>query len=315
MVRLITDKDLQDPSLVNIAIEAVEMALDYRRNGTLTSPPRHPVAIGNAGGLVFTAGGLDGGAAPVAGFRAYTTFNSERDEQIVAVWDLHSGSLLGLFIGTRLGALRTGAIGGVAIRHMARTDARIVGVIGSGQQARSQLEAAACVREIELAYVYSRNQTNRLSFAHDMQERLGIPVVAVETARHAVEASDIIICATSSSVPVIEAAWLKPGAHINTIGPKSIDAHEIPVDVAISASFIATDSPEQMLAYPKPFFLTGTSAMQRVIDLARSIASGAMAHRQSEDITLFCSTGLAGTEVLVGTKILEQAVVGIEITP
>lgn len=312
MVKVVADRDLLDRSLIALAIEAVERAFRDRAAGMLVSPPRHCVRIGAAGDLVFTVGGVNGGAEPVAGFRAYTTFNAERDEQVVAIWNSSTGALVGLVIGARLGALRTGAIGGVAIRHMARDDARIVGVIGSGEQAKTQLEAAVEVRLIEHALVYSRNEANRLQFADEMERRLGISVRPVETARQAAEQSDIVICATSSTVPVLEASWLKPGTHVNTVGPKFVNAHELAVQVATVARMIATDSPEQMLAYAKPFFLAETPDMQRIQDLSLLIAENKPARRQ-EDITLFCSTGLAGTEVLVAAAILERSASGIEI--
>ncbi|MBT9368932.1 ornithine cyclodeaminase family protein [Rhizobium sp. CSW-27] len=312
MVKIVTDKDLLDPSLIAFAIEAVEQAFREKAAGRLVSPPRHCVAMGDAGDLVFTVGGVTDGTEPVAGFRAYTTFNGERDEQVVAIWNPSTGALLGLVIGARLGALRTGAIGGVAIRHMARDDARIVGVIGSGEQAKSQLEAAAEVRRIQHALVYSRNEANRLRFADEMERRLGISVRPVETARQAAEQSDIVICATSSTMPVLDASWLKPGTHVNTVGPKFVDAHELAVEVASVARTIATDSPEQMLAYAKPFFLTDTPDMMRIEDLSLLVATGKPVRRQ-EDVTLFCSTGLAGTEVLVAAAILERCAPGIEI--
>ncbi|SIP99717.1 ornithine cyclodeaminase [Rhizobium sp. RU35A] len=312
MVKVVTDRDLQDLSLTTIAIEAVERAFREKAAGMLVSPPRHCVAMGDAGDLVFTVGGVTGGAQPVAGFRAYTTFNGERDEQVVVLWNPSTGALIGLVTGARLGALRTGAIGGVAIRHMARDDARIVGVIGSGEQAKTQLEAAAAVRPIRHALIYSRNEANRIRFADEMGRRLGISVRPVETARQAVTESDIVICATSSTLPVLEASWLKPGTHVNTVGPKFVGAHEIAVGVAAAARTIATDSPEQMLAYARPFFLTDTPDMRRIRDLSLLVAENRPVRRQ-EDITLFCSTGLAGTEVLVAEAILQRCASGIEI--
>lgn len=312
MVKVVTDRDLQDRSLIAVAVEAVERAFREKAGGRLVSPPRHCVAMGDAGDLVFTVGGVTGGAQPVAGFRAYTTFNGERDEQVVALWNPATGALIGLVAGARLGALRTGAIGGVAIRHMARDDARIVGVIGSGEQAKTQLEAAAAVRRIQHAVVYSRNEENRLRFADEMGRRLGLSVRPVETARQAVAESDIVICATSSTVPVLEASWLKPGTHVNTVGPKFVGAHELAVEVAAVARTIATDSPEQMLAYARPFFLADTPDMPRIKDLSLLVAENRPV-RQKQDVTLFCSTGLAGTEVLVAAAILERLPSGIEI--
>src|SRR5262249_37408145 len=153
---------------------------------------------------------------PLAGFRVYDTFaEGDADRpQVVAVWDIAGGALQGLVLGTRLGELRTGAIGGVAIRCMAGAEAAVVGGVGSGAQARTQLMAAAAVRRLRDVRVYSRSSDRRRAFASEMRAQLGLTVTPVAAAQDAVAAADIVICATDSAVPVIEATWLKPGAHV-----------------------------------------------------------------------------------------------------
>ncbi|MBP2547874.1 ornithine cyclodeaminase [Neorhizobium galegae] len=311
MTRILTDHDLQMPALMPLAIEAVEDVLRQRARGAFVSPPRHAVSIDGAGDLVFTIGGGAGGQSPVAGFRAYTTFSVQQDDQLVAVWNVETGTLKAVVIGSLLGAIRTGAIGGAAIRYLSREDAQVVAVIGSGLQARTQLEAAVAVRPVREVRVFSRSAENRDRFAMEMQQRLGRPVQAVETARAAVEGADIVLCATVSPEPVIRAEWLKPGAHINTVGPKTAEAHELPVEVAAMARRIATDSPAQLQAYGRPFFLAGTPQLSRMEDLADIVAgalpAGATGQgRGLDDVTLFCSTGLAGTEVVVASALSDH---------
>lgn len=184
-------------------------------------------------------------SAPIAGFRVYDTFNGSHHSQIVAVWSTETAKLEGIVIGEKLGAIRTGAIGGVAIRHLSDADAATAGVVGSGLQARMQLVAAAAVRRLSHVRVYSRSEANRKAFAEEMQRYLGLDIEAVDSAAEAVRGADIVICATSSSVPVLRAKDLKPGAHINTVGPKTIEGHEIDLDVAKMAHRIATDSPNR----------------------------------------------------------------------
>jgi len=303
MAIILDDGDLEDLPVMRLAIEAIEEAMLARSAGDLVSPPRHNVSFAGKGDLIFTIGGtLDD--ASIAGFRVYDTFTGPRHEQIAAVWSMETAELLGLIIGTRLGEVRTGAIGGIAIRHMSSPDARTVGIIGSGQQARTQLEAAALVRDLAHVRVYSRSERRRHVFAMEMEQRLGISVEAVDTPRRAVNEADIVICATTSLTPVIEAGWLKPGVHLNTVGPKTVDEHELGLDVGAAADLIATDSPEQVRAYKAPFFLHGSPSAERLVDLA-AIVSGKVAVRRTPDqTTLFCSAGLSGTEVLVAAHIL-----------
>ncbi|MDF0697191.1 ornithine cyclodeaminase family protein [Rhizobium sp. MC63] len=305
MTRILRDEDLVGGALMSIAIDALEAAFLARAGDRLISPPRHHVSFPDRGDLVFTVGGLMG-EKPIAGFRVYDTFNGAEHTQIVAVWSADDARLEGVILGERLGSLRTGAIGGLAIRHLSAPDARIVGIIGSGAQAQSQLAAAVAVRNLDRARVYSRDETNRAAFASEMQHALGLDVEPVDSASKAVDDADIVICATTSQTPVVHARDLKPGVHVNTVGPKTLQGYELSLDVADVAAVIATDSPEQARAYASPFFLTGSGNNDRMADLADIIAGKAPGRRSSEEITLFCSVGLAGTEVVVASAILRS---------
>ncbi len=165
--------------------------------------------------------------------------------------------------------------------------------------------AAAAVRKLQMVRVFSRNEERREAFARDMARDLGLAVEAADSARAVVQDADIVICATDSTQPVLEAGWLKPGAHINTVGPKSIGGHELPVEVALNADVVATDAPEQIRAYGEPFFLDGTPAAERVVDLSSIVTSGRSVRTSGRETTLFCSVGLAGTEILVAARVLE----------
>jgi alanine dehydrogenase len=301
---ILNDEDLAGNSFMAIAIDAVEKALLARFNGKAVSPPRHHVSFPGHGDLVFTVGGFLGEVS-LAGFRVYETFHGPKHSQIVAVWSTDDARFKGLIVGERLGAIRTGAIGGVAIRHLSSPHANVVGVVGSGLQARTQLAAAAAVRRITHARVYSRSEANRIDFARQMQLELGIEVTPVETVPEAVADADIVLCATSSHRPVVSASDLKPGAHVNTVGPKTLEGHELDVDIAATATVIATDSPEQTRAYSSPFFLDGSGHERRMADLSDVLAGKAMGRKFPEETTLFCSVGLAGTEVIVASAIFD----------
>jgi len=304
VTKILKDEDLVGDALMAAAIEALESAFLARARGQMISPPRHHVSFPDRGDLVFTVGGILG-EKPLAGFRVYETFDGSEHSQIVAVWSAEDARLKGIVLGERLGNIRTGAIGGLAIRHLSRPDARIVGVLGSGAQARTQLAAAAAVRDLTAVRVYSRDEKNRAAFAGEMQRELGIEVEPVGSAGEAVRDADIIISATTSNSPVLKSSDLKSGVHINTVGPKTQQEHELGLDMADAATVIAIDSPEQARAYASPFFLTGSGNEHRMVDLADIIAKKEAGRRSPEDMTLFCSVGLAGTEVVVASAILD----------
>nr|WP_206684968.1 ornithine cyclodeaminase family protein [Rhizobium changzhiense] len=305
VTKILKDEDLVGSSLMMIAIDALETAFLARADNRLISPPRHHVSFPERGDLVFTVGGILG-EKPLAGFRVYETFDGAEHSQIVAVWSADDAKLKGIVLGERLGNLRTGAIGGLAIRHLSAPDARTVGILGSGTQARTQLAAAAAVRNLDRARVYSRDEKNRAAFAAEVQQTLGIEVEPAGSASEAVDDADIVICATTSRTPVIQARDLKPGVHVNTVGPKTHEGYELGLDIADAAAVIATDSPEQTRAYASPFFLAGSGNEHRMADLANIMAGKAAGRGSPGDTTLFCSVGLAGTEVVVASAILDM---------
>lgn len=304
MTKILHDGDLLDGSFMNVAIEAVENIFLARVHGQAISPPRHHVSFPGRGDLIFTVGGTLG-EKPLAGFRVYETFEGTEHAQIVAVWSADDGRLKGLILGERLGAIRTGAIGGIAIRYLSSPDASVVGVLGSGLQARSQLAAANAVRKITSARVYSRDETRRNIFAREMEADLGIEIRPADRADEAVSDADIVICATSSNQPVVHASDLKRGAHVNTVGPKMLDGYELGLDIANMASTIATDSPEQTRAYTSPFFLNGSGNEDRMVELSDIVAGRVPGRTSADQMTLFCSAGLAGTEVAVAAAIFD----------
>lgn len=293
---------------MGLAITAIEEAFKARAVGKFIAPPRSEVSFGGLGSLVFTTGGSTGDPA-LAGFRVRSDFHSDAavDDQIVAVWNMVGGRLEGLLLGQHVGSIHTGAIGGVAIKYMAQPGAEIAAVIGTGRQAATQIEAAARVRNLREIRVFSRSPETRSAFAEMIAARTGVSTLAAKSAEAAVKEADIVILATTSKVKVIERDWLKPGAHINNIGPKRKNGAEIGFDIAEHASLLATDSPEQIAAFTNPFFLIGTPAMDRMVDIADIIVGRAPVRTDTDAISLFCSVGLAGTEVMVGAAILAAA--------
>lgn len=306
MHKILMDHDIEKFASMKTIVNAIERCFKEKANGTLSAPPRFRVES-EQGDLVFTAG-AETGVEKVIGFRVYDTYSNDLEghEQLVCVFDSDTGVFKGIVIGNLLGALRTGAIGGVAIKAMARMDAEQVAIIGTGLQARTQLEAAVASRNIKHIKVYSRNQENRTMFAAEMTKKLNIDISVTSSAKECVKGADIVICATNSSVPVFETDWLRPGVHVNSVGPKSVKRHEVPTELAACSSVIATDSIEQLRAYTTPHFLVGTPHEDRIIQLSDIVTEKVSGRTSNNDITLFCSVGLAGTEVVVANEIMKM---------
>jgi ornithine cyclodeaminase len=296
---ILADADLQTSEVMQAALPAVREAVELHRRGALVAPPRHEVSFG-PGSLVFTIGGTE--LAP--GFRVYETFPGSRQDQLVAVWDGTSGSLQGLIVGQRLGAIRTGALGGLAVDLLAHPDAGSCAVIGSGLQAQTQLLAAAAVRPLSSITVYSRSPGRRQGFADTMAATLGLAIDTCCSAREAVDKAEIVLCATDSATPVLSEEWVQPGAHVNTVGPKWAGYHELPLDLVERAAVVATDATRQIADQGHRHFLADSPARHRIIDLG-AIANG-RPDRNTGDVSVYLSAGLAGTEVLVAQALLDQ---------
>lgn len=279
---------------LSIIDRAIRDHLIEDAQGLAVAPARHGVEFPN-GSIIFTTGG----SGLQAGFRAYETFamasrKSRRGDQIVVVWDRASCRLKGVALGNRLGAVRTGVLGGVAVDVMAGKAARVCGIVGAGAQAETQIRAASLVRQLEDVRVFSRNAANRSDFAERIGKAVSLNVRAVASARECVEDADIVILATSARTPVVDADWIGPTAHVTTVGPKSRDGHELPLTLAARAAVIASDSPQQIERQGDRHML-GEDERATIVHLGE-LAQG-FDPDVSRGITLYLSTGLAGTEV------------------
>jgi len=295
LARLLFDDDVAAGLTPELAVDAARRAVVDAYQGRLQAPPRLIAELGD-GELVFTAGGYPGGTR---GVRIYQTKLLDSD-QAVLVWD-GEGHLAGCVVGVELGIRRTGALGAVAADALARPDAELVALIGSGRQAWAQLWALTSVRAAKEVRVYSPTEAHRAAFAGRVRRELGLRAVAVASAREAVSGADIIVLATRSMQPVIETAWVQEGAHVNTVGPKTVSAHETPDDLAARPAMLASDSPAQASAYEEPFFT------DREPTHLGGILCGELEGRTSDaDITLYASTGLAGSEVVTAAALLDR---------
>lgn len=295
MTRLLTDVDVRafpHPE----ALEVLRGALRAHADGTLVAPPRL-----HAADLTFTVGGLNAGSGGDAlGFRVYHTLDAPHDDQLVAVWDPRTGRLTGVVVGSALGPLRTACLGAIAADRLARPEAGTLGLIGSGVQARAHALAVAQVRSLTRVQVYSRSAARREALAQDLCAQ-GLPAGAVDSVEEVARTSDLLTLATDSSTPVIESAWIQPGTHVTTLGPKERERHEFPADLAARAALIVTDSPAQLNAYPGGHLLAGSP----VVALGTLLGTREI-RRTPDDITLFLSVGLAGTEVLLARALLRR---------
>jgi ornithine cyclodeaminase/alanine dehydrogenase-like protein (mu-crystallin family) len=223
--------------------------------------------------------------------------------------------LLAMMEADTLGRLRTGAASAVATRCLARPHAGAVGIIGTGAQARTQIEAIARVRPVALVKAYSRTESRREAFAEEMVQRLGAEVVAVDSAEEAVRDVDIIVTITSAREPVLRGAWLPPGVHINAAGSNAANRRELDSEAVARAGRIVVDSREQAMIEAGDLLAPigeGRLSWEQVTELGEVVAGTVPGRRANDEITLFKSLGIALEDVatmhLVYTRAMAEGI-------
>ncbi len=193
-----------------------------------------------------------------------------------------------------LGQIRTGAASGYATELLADPEASTLGVIGSGFQARTQVEAIRAVRPIRQVSVWSPNQEKRRTFAAE------IGAEAVATAENAARGARIVVTATNSPDPVIEDGWIAPGTLINAMGSNRAKNRELPSELVRRATLIAVDSLEQARIE------AGDLIVPDCWDNVRELQSVSR-HFRPNEITIFKSLGIGVEDVAAGAFVYEKA--------
>lgn len=290
------------------AIDAVEEVFFNLGKGNVTNVPRVRVPL-NEGILRITAAVLN--YSGYYGIKvSSTTVFGRNAGRLFCLYREKGGELCALLQVFGLGALRTGAASGVATRHMARQDARVLGIIGTGRQAATQIDAIAMVRPLEEVRVFSRDEQRRQHFCKEIAARRKLNVRPVPTAKEAIESCDIAVTATTSTSPVLLGHWLKPGTHVNAIGANYENRRELDLKAVECATIIATDDPDQ--ARYESLDLSQaveaeTLSWDRIVPLG-AIVAGRMSGRTSgADITLFKSLGVAAEDVALSIRAYQKA--------
>jgi ornithine cyclodeaminase/alanine dehydrogenase-like protein (mu-crystallin family) len=201
-------------------------------------------------------------------------------------------------------------VSGVATKHLANPDARSLGVIGTGRQARTQVAAVTRVRRIDEIRVFGRDPDRCAHFCADLVGD-GHPATAVDTAEAAVRDADIVVTATTATEPVLRGTWLAPGSHVNAIGANYEHRRELDTAVVARASVVVTDNQEQ--ARYEATDLTrpvaeGVLDWERVRGLDEIVCGTAPGRESRHQITLFESLGTALGDVALVARAYERAV-------
>lgn len=289
------------------AIEAVEEISRKQATGEVVVHPRRRFEL-PGGGFFHYMAAADYSTGYVA-MKQYTYVQGQL-RFLVPLYEMATGDLLAMIEADYMGQLRTGAASGVATKYLARESSRVAAIIGTGGQARTQLEAVAAVRKLEFARVYGRDTVKREKFCNEMSERLGIPITPSRSPEEALRGVDIVCTATTASQPVVHGADLAPGAHINAIGANHAHKRELDDEAIASADIIVVDSVEQSRQEAGDLIIAfhGDEICWTGVKKLSDIVAGKASGRTSDsELTLFKSNGIASWDLAVAMKVYALA--------
>jgi alanine dehydrogenase len=290
-----------------LAIEAVETVSKRQAAGEVLVHSRRRFEL--SGGTFFHHMAAADVQEKLVATKQYTYVGGKL-KFMVSLFSIESGDLLALMEADVLGQMRTGAASGVATKYLARADAGTAAIIGTGGQARTQLEAVAAVRKLERVRFFGRDACGRVKFANEMSTRLGVPVEPAASSAEATEGAAIVCTATTASHAVVSAPAIAAGTHINAIGANHMKKRELDAETVAKCDRIFVDSIEQSRQEAGDLVL-GFAGHEKRWDTVRELSSlvaGICSGRTGESqITLFKSNGIAAWDLAAAGAVYRLA--------
>ena len=301
MALLLREAEVAQLLDMDAVMGAVEAATRELGEGKAQNQPRR---------RVFPPGGIlnvmfaSSPAAGYSGLKAYTV-GGGKVRFLVLLYDLE-GAPQALIEADLMGAYRTGAATGVAVRALAGQGSRTVAIIGTGHQALTQAMAVTRAIPIEELRVFGRDRERRERFAELVAEDWGRRPLSAESAEQAVTGADVVIAITTSAEPVFEARWVRPGALVCGCGSNMPTRAEIPPELVAAADVIVADQVEAAQLESGDLLKAGVD-WSRVVGLGEVLAGKAPGRESDGQTVLFESHGLALWDVAIGAKVLAAA--------
>jgi ornithine cyclodeaminase/alanine dehydrogenase-like protein (mu-crystallin family) len=278
-------------------IPAMEKALIDFSAGKVTQPVRSVIKVDPPGGFL----GLMPALTPDGlGLKAVTFFPSNAKRGIpthmatIFLVDPETGAPLAIMDGRLITEMRTAAVSAAATKLLARPDAKVLAILGSGVQAHSHAEALRLVRQFEELRVWSPTREHAERFAKEIGAK-------ATSAEEAVRGADVVVTATNSKTPVLEGSWLKSGCHVNVVGASRPDWREVDDDAMANVVFV--DSREGAMKESGDVILSGAKIYAELGEgLAGKIPS------RSRETTIFKSLGMAVEDIAAAMLVYRSVI-------
>lgn len=306
-------------------IELAEAALRSTSDGTAQQDIRRTLTLPGMTGTCLSV--MYGSAAETEPFGAKVqsvypqNFDHGRPSHQggILLFDRESGRPTALINASAVTGMRTPAASAIATRALARPEASELALIGYGEQAARHIETIRAVRPISCVHVWGRNPEKAKAFA-EAQTSKGIPTLAYETARKAVEGVDIVCTVTAAKLPVLMGEWLTPGTHINAVGASVAALQEIDLE-CVKRSRIWVDYMPMAMAAASDIFeplQKGLMGSTQLIGEIGAALNGAIPGRMNpSEITLYRSLGVPAQDIVFANFIFQKATdhgLGVEVS-
>lgn len=305
MTLLLTHDEVRASVDMRDAIQAMEDGYQEQANGGVVMPQRLNVKAGKGwlrlGPAILEQSGF-------MGFKAMNLAGGHGLRYQVHLYAISTGELLAIMDAQYLTTLRTGATSAVATRRLANPGETVVGLIGSGAEAKTQAEAMWALGVMKSLRVYSRTPENRERLAREAAEAWGVEAQAVADAREAVDGCGIVLAAVKSSQTALEGAWLAPGTHVNSVGTARPDQREIDPETFTRAAVVVVDTKEGVFGEAGDALAAkDVFTAEQAHDLADLMGGRAPTRTSAEQITLFKSVGTAVQDIALAARIYQKA--------
>lgn len=228
----------------------------------------------------------------------------------ILIFEKEHGQLQGIVDATSVTKLRTGAVSAAASKILANPDSSKLALLGAGEQGESHLQALLTQFALTEITVWDRDFERAQRFADRESARQQVAITACQTSQKAVQDADIICTLTPAKAPIIEAAWLKPGVHINAVGACTADTRELATDIVQQARFFG-DNEESVMHEAGDFLIPlheGAITKEHYLGTVGQVIQGAVSGRLAkDDMTVFEALGMAVEDLAVANYLCQVA--------
>lgn len=315
MIRFLSGAQTRRLLPMQACIDAVREAMVQVSRGNVALPLRHAMPIPNGKGMLGMMYGYLGepeafGMKLASLYPGNTRLGLSSHMGLMILYEADKGAPLAIMDASVVTAVRTAAASAAATERLARKDAAVLAILGTGEQADTHLESIAAVRELEQVRIWGRSAARAEALAAQARERVRAPIALAGTAEEAVTGADIICTVTSSPDPILMGDWVAPGTHVNLVGSSFPDRREVDDDLVVRSRFFV-DYRESALAQAGEFL--GARARGLVDDthiageIGQVFAGDRPGRANDSEITVYKSLGIIAQDIAAAMLVWRAA--------